>query len=148
MGGFTSSCTCAVLSRHLLSIRNVSYSIFSEPSKPGALQLSNSKLNATDESITLVWNASYGKVSEYLLQVFDVDIEKYHTLVAAPQDNAVSTTVTFLDMKNGYKYNVSITAKSLQFEGDNTVDSDIYTEQIKTVVMRKYSLHFSTLHAG
>ena len=95
-----------------------------------------------------MWIASTGQVSAYYLQVFDGATEKNHTSVSAPEGNAVSTTVTFLDMKNGYKYNVSITAKSLQYEGDNTVDSDIYIVQIKTVVIRKYSLSFSTLHAG
>ena len=109
------------------------------------LQLSKSELNATDKSILLVWITSSGKVSEYFLQIFDGATVKKSTVVAAPQDNTVSTTVTFPDMKNGYKYNVSITAKSLQFQGDKTVDSDIYTEQIKTVVMRKFCLHDCTI---
>ena len=84
----------------------------------------------------MVWTASEGQVTSYLVRVLDgVSVEKSVTTVTIPQ-----ATVSFPDMKNGHRYNVLITAKSQFYEGSNSMDSEEYYMQIKTVVMRKFTI--------
>ena len=122
--------------------KNTKYCLLiSEAGTPGPINTSISELNASDNAITIVWAASEGQVSKYRVQVFDGANEKSTT-------SAVSAlaVILFDDMKNGQEYTVNITAESLPFDVDNTVDSDTHSEVIKTEVMRKYELNFKFAH--
>ena len=84
--------------------------------------------------------ASSGKVSRYLLEVYEGEDELSRRVVEPPDGNKVSASMQISNIKNGHRYNVSITAQSMFYQLSETVDSDTYTEQIKTVVMRKYGI--------
>ena len=88
----------------------------------------------------LVWTAPSGKVSSYLVELYEGTYRLGHTVVQPANGNpdTDSTPLRVPYIKNGHRYNVSITARSMVYLFTETVDSDTYTEQIKTVVIRKY----------
>ena len=90
----------------------------------------------------LVWTAPSGKVSSYLVELYEgTDI--LGDTVVEPADGNPDTDSTPLrvpNIKNGHRYSVSITAQSMFYQLSETVDSDTYIEQIKTVVIRKYKI--------
>ena len=107
--------------------------LFSEPSTPGPLDLTNSDLDAGDKRIHLLWTASPGVVSAYSVTVLERNDTKYST------DNifSASTAINFTDMKNGHRYKFQITSFSQLYDGAFTVPSDTYIHEIKTVVKGK-----------
>ena len=105
----------------------------SGPDQPGPFDFDKSELDATDKTITLVWYPSESPVTNYHVKVLDGDVDlKASATVPTPE-----TTLSFADMKNGYMYNVLITARSQEYDGGKTLDSEEYYMQIKTVVQRK-----------
>ena len=88
----------------------------------------------------LVWIAPSGKVSSYLVEVHEGTDRLGDTLVQPADGNpdTDSATLRVPNIRNGHRYNVSITARSMVYLSTETVDSDTYTEQIKTVVIGKY----------
>ena len=110
---------------------------FSEPSTPGPL-LDNSNLNASGGSISLVWTASDGEVSKYMVAIFDETVEKTRN----DAGTYLSTVIRFDGIKNGYRYNVSIIAHSEAYDSGKTVESDPSIEEIKTVVQGKFKFLF------
>ena len=100
----------------------------------------------------LVWTASSGKLFSYLVEVYEGTDRLGWTHVVEPDNgnpDTDSTTLRVPNIKNGHRYNVSITARSMVYLSSNTVDSDTYTEQIKTVVISKYGflheIHYAKL---
>ena len=99
----------------------------------------------------LVWTAPSGKVSSYLVEVYEGTDRLGHTVVGPADGNPDTDSTPFKvpNIKNGHRYNVSITARSMYYLSTETVDSDTYTEQIKTVVIRKYGflhkIHYAKL---
>ena len=88
----------------------------------------------------LVWTAPSGKVSSYLVEVHE-GTDMLGNIVLQPANgnpDIDSTALRVPNIKNGHRYNVSITARSMVYLFTETVDSDTYTQQIKTVVVRKY----------
>ena len=90
----------------------------------------------------LVWTAPSGIVSSYLVELYEGTDRLGHTDVQPADGNpdTDSTTLRVPNIKNGHRYNVSITAQSMFYQLSETVDSDTYTEQIKTVVIRKFKI--------
>ena len=88
----------------------------------------------------LVWTAPSGKVSSYLVEVYEGTDRLGWTDVERANGNidTDSTPLRVPNIKYGHRYNVSITARSMFYQLTETVDSDTYTEQITTVVIRKY----------
>ena len=84
-----------------------------------------------------MWTASVGEASKYMVAIFDGNVEKASTHAGT----YLSTVIGFVDIKNGYRYNVSIIAYSRAYDGDKTMESNIYTEEIKTVVKGRF-IHF------
>ena len=124
---------------------------FTEPNTPGPLLLDQCDLDATNNFVGLVWTAPSGKVSSYLVEVHE-GTNRLGNLVVQPANgnpDIDSTTLSVPNIKNGHRYNVSITARSMVYLFTETVDSDTYTEQIKTVVIRKYGflhkIHYAKL---
>ena len=95
--------------------------------------MNNSHLDASDKTINLQWAASVGEVSKYSVTVFDGSDFKYSGRIAS-----TSTDISFNDIKNGHRYGVQITAFSQVYEWNQTVASDTYEGQIKTVVKGMY----------
>ena len=95
--------------------------------------MNNSHLDASDKTINLQWTASVGEVSTYSVTVLDGSVEKFTGSIAS-----TSTDISFNDMKNGHIYRVQITASSQVYEWNQTVSSDTYQGQIKTVVKGMY----------
>ena len=83
----------------------------------------------------LVWTAPSGKVSSYLVELYEGTDRLGWTVVQPAID---STQLSVPEIKNGHRYNVSITARSMLYGSSQKVDSDTYIEQIKTVVICKY----------
>ena len=102
------------------------------PDQPGPFDFYKSELDATDKTITLVWGPSEAPVTNYHVKVLDGENLEASATVTTPE-----TTLSFADMKNGYRYNVLITARSQEYDGDKILDSEEYYMQIKTVVQRK-----------
>ena len=90
----------------------------------------------------LVWTAPSGKVSSYLVEVHEGTYRLGHTVVEPANGNPDidSTALRVPNIKNGHRYNVSITARSMVYLFTETVDSDKHIEQIKTEVIRKYKI--------
>ena len=91
----------------------------------------------------LVWTAPSGKVSSYLVELYE-GTDRLRWIVVEPADgnpDIDSTTLNVPNTKNGHRYNVSITAHSMFYQLSEKVDSDTYIEQIKTVVKRKYKIN-------
>ena len=91
-----------------------------------------SDLDAANKTITLKWTASVGVLSTYSVTVLDGNDTKSSVSVTA-----ASADINFSEMKNGHRYNIQITAFSQLYDGDQTVPSDMYEGEIKTVVKRK-----------
>lgn len=96
-------------------------------------------MNASDGRITLVWGPSSGGVSGYKLTLSDgTNSEPY---------NPTSEYLTFSPrwLKNGFRYNVTIQAKSETFEGEKVVFGVEYREEIKTVVTGNFCKSTTTI---
>ena len=129
-------CPSPVIKKELLHLH------FTEPNTPGPLLLDQCNLNATSELVGLVWTAPSGKVSSYLVEVYE-GTDRLGWTDVQPADgnpNIDSTPLRVPNIKNGHRYNVSITAQSMFYQLSETVDSDTYIEQIKTVVIGKYKI--------
>ena len=99
--------------------------------------LENSELDASDDSITLVWAGSAGEVSGYSVAILDGSTEMKNRTLTGPGRSVV---IGFNNMKNGYRYKVKIVAYSKTFGGGHKVASDPYMQEIKTAVKREYDI--------
>ena len=79
--------------------------------------------------------------SGYDIEVLDGTSQKTSKSVTSPSTISF-TSLQFNDMKQGYRYNVSIVAKSQVYDGNNTVNGDTYTGEVKTVVKSKMCFYF------
>ena len=96
----------------------------------------NSHLDATNKYIIFAWSGSAGEVSGYTVSILDGSTEMINRALTG---TVSSTVIGFGNMKNGYNYTVRIVAYSKTFEGGKTVESDPYTEEIKTDAKREYN---------
>ena len=93
-------------------------------------------MDATDNYISFAWTGSAGEVSGYNVAILDGSTEMINRTITGTVSAIV---IGFGNMKDGYRYTIRIVAYSRTFEGVNTVESDPYTEEIKTVVKREFS---------
>ncbi|XP_060579783.1 SCO-spondin-like, partial [Ruditapes philippinarum] len=82
-----------------------------KPSIPGPVTSSENDLDARDRIITIRWTSGTGEATLYRVKLFDGDTQK------ASQETSSSSTA-FNNVLNGYRYNVIVTARSQQFNGD------------------------------
>ncbi|XP_060580092.1 tenascin-like, partial [Ruditapes philippinarum] len=105
---------------------NTSKQQAAKPSMPGAVASSGDDLDALDRSITIRWTSGTGFATSYNVKLFDGDSEK-------GSRNTSSLSTTFNNVLNGYRYNVRVTARSQQFNGDY-LWSETKVSPIKTKV--------------
>ncbi|XP_060579780.1 sushi, nidogen and EGF-like domain-containing protein 1 isoform X2 [Ruditapes philippinarum] len=97
-----------------------------KPSIPGPVTSTENDLDASDGNIDIKWTAGTGVITLYRVKLFDGDTQK-----GSRDASYVSTT--FNNVLNGYRYNVSVTARSQLFNGDY-LWSETKTSTIKTKV--------------
>ncbi|XP_060580091.1 receptor-type tyrosine-protein phosphatase delta-like [Ruditapes philippinarum] len=97
-----------------------------KPSIPGPVTSSENDLDASDGIIIITWTSGAGVTTLYRVKLFDGDTQK-------GSRDPTSLFTTFNNVLNGYRYNVSVTAKSHQFNGDY-LWSETKVSTIKTKV--------------
>ncbi|XP_053398231.1 fibronectin-like [Mercenaria mercenaria] len=99
-----------------------------KPDMPNSLTTED--LNANDGTITFGWSApESGVVSGYKIKLQDGTSE-----IESAEQSSSPVSFSSPKIKHGYRYNISIEAKSELYDDINYVWSDAYVEQIKTVV--------------
>ncbi|XP_053390207.1 protein sidekick homolog, partial [Mercenaria mercenaria] len=94
------------------------------------MSLTTPDLNAQDGVIRIGWSApASGVASGYRIQLLDGSNE-----ITSKERPSSPVSLSNSTIKNGYRYNITIIAKSEAYNGTNYVWSDLYVEQIKTVV--------------
>ncbi|XP_060571643.1 titin-like [Ruditapes philippinarum] len=103
----------------------------SKPNKPRLLTTLD--LDATDQRITIDWSApSSGVAISYRVQLFDGTSQ-----LTRNDFTQTSGNIYYQNMKNGYYYDVKISARSELYQGRHMSSyewSDFYVEQITTTV--------------
>ncbi|XP_060571498.1 phosphatidylinositol phosphatase PTPRQ-like, partial [Ruditapes philippinarum] len=97
------------------------------PSIKSAIDDLNSDKDISGGSIKVAWNNAPGYKSGYIVELKDGETLKFTRTV-----NGVSVTFSSSGLKNGYNYDVTIQAKSEQFDNGKTVLGDIFTSKFKT----------------
>ncbi|XP_060561201.1 titin-like, partial [Ruditapes philippinarum] len=100
----------------------------SKPNKPRLLTTLD--LDATDQRINIGWSAPMsGVATSYRVQLFDGTSE-----LTSSETSQTSSNIYNITMKNGYHYDVKISARSELYQGSSYEWSDLYVEQITTTV--------------
>ncbi|XP_060592884.1 tyrosine-protein phosphatase 10D-like [Ruditapes philippinarum] len=103
----------------------------SKPNKPRLLTTPD--LDATDQQINIGWSVpSSGFALSYRVQLFDGT-----SPLTTNDTSKTSVNIYYQNMKNGYHYDVKISARSELYQGrqgSSYEESDFYVEQITTTV--------------
>ena len=96
--------------------------------------LTTSDLDARNKYITIGWSApSIGVATYYRIQLFDGT-----SRLTNKEQLSTTASIYYQNMKNGYRYNVKISARSEAYQNSQYLFSDFYVEQIKTTVQGKF----------
>ena len=96
--------------------------------------MTTSDLDARDKSITIGWSApSSGVATYYRIQLFDNTSQ-----LTNKEQLSTTASIYYQNMKNGYVYDVKISARSEAYQGTQYLFSDFYVEQIKTTIQGKF----------
>ncbi|XP_053392062.1 usherin-like, partial [Mercenaria mercenaria] len=92
--------------------------------------LTTPDLNAEDGTISIGWSApAIGVASSYRIRLLDGTNE-----IIGVERSSLTVSFSSSKIKNGYRYNITITSKSEAYNGTNYVWGNFYEEEIKTVV--------------
>ncbi|XP_060555440.1 phosphatidylinositol phosphatase PTPRQ-like [Ruditapes philippinarum] len=98
-----------------------------KPSITSGIDDSNSDKDISGGSIKVAWINAPGYKSGYIVVLKDGETVKFTRTV-----NGVSVTLSSSGLKNGYNYDVTIQAKSEQFDNGKTELGEIFTSEFKT----------------
>jgi hypothetical protein len=101
--------------------------LVSEPFITSGIDDSNSDKDISGGSIKVAWINVTGYKSGYIVELKDGETVKFTKTV-----NGMSVTLSSSGLKNGYNYNVTIQAKSEQFDNGKTELGEIFTSEFKT----------------
>ena len=95
--------------------------------------MTTSDLDARDKSITIGWSApGIGVATFYIIQLFDGS-----SLLTSTDTSSTTASIYYQNMKNGYRYDIKISARSEVYQGTKYLFSDFYVKQITTTVQGK-----------
>ncbi|XP_053390479.1 uncharacterized protein LOC128553366 [Mercenaria mercenaria] len=108
-----------------------------KPTVTSGLDWSNSDRDATTSTIKVAWVAAAGYVSQYQVQLLDGT-----TMIMSKTVNSPNTHAEFPSsgLKDGYRYNVKITARSESYDSGKRVSGETFSTEFKTLAQSELIL--------